>query len=70
VPVALVSSTRFPVALNVSLAATGMEISSAGTTPRAGSGAVAVLSATIVSGTGPTRSVRGVTATVADGSSR
>ena len=69
-PVALVSSTRLPVALNVSLTATGIEISSAGTTPLAGSGWVAVVSATIVVGIGPIRSVLGVTAIVADGRSR
>ena len=47
VPVALVSSTRLPVALNVLLTETGIEISLAGTTPRVGSGWVAVVSATI-----------------------
>ena len=70
VPVALVSSTRLPVALNVLLTETGIEISLAGTTPRVGSGCVAVVSATMVTGIGPIRSVLGVTAIVADGSSR
>ena len=70
VPVALVSSTLFPVALNVSLTATGIEISSAGTDAPVGSGWVAVVSATMVSGIGPIRSVLGVTAIVADGSRR
>ena len=41
VPVAAVSSTRFPVAGNVSVAVTSTSISSAGTTPWTGSGAVA-----------------------------
>jgi hypothetical protein len=70
VPVALVSSTRFPVALKVSLTATGIEISSAGTVPRSGSACVAVVSATTVNVVGPIRSVFGVTAIVADGSKR
>ena len=70
VPVAFVSSTRFPVALNVSLTATGIEISSAGTVPRSGSGCVAVVSATTVNVVGPIRSVFGVTAIVADGRRR
>ena len=69
VPVALVSDTRLPVALNVSWTETGIEISLAGTTPRAGSGCVAVVSATTVSGIAAMRSARGVTAIVADGSS-
>ncbi len=55
VPVALASSTRLPVAGNSSSTETGIVISSAGTTPAAGSGWVAAGSATTVSSTGVTR---------------
>ena len=71
VPVALVSSTRLPVALNVLLTETGIDdLGRRDDASRRGSGWVAVVSATTVSGIGPTVSVRGVTAIVADGSSR
>ena len=70
VPVALVSSTRLPVAGKVSSTATGTVTSLAGTTAPVASGAVAVVSATTMIWIGPTGSGLGVTAMVAEGSSR
>ena len=70
VPVALVTATRLPVALNVSVTETGTGTCWAGTTSAVGSGAVAVVSAVTVRSTGPTGSWRGVTPIAADGSSR
>ena len=70
VPVALVSSTRLPVAGKVSSTATGTR-SRLGRDDAAGRvGRVAVVSATTVIWIGPTGSGLGVTAIVADGSSR
>ncbi len=70
VPVAAVSSTRFPVAGNVSVAVTSTSIRSAGTTPLTGSGVDAGGSATMVIGIGPTASSFGVTTIVAEGRNR
>ena len=68
VPVALVSSTRLPVAANESLTATGIEILSAGTTGGSPPGVAAFGSATTVRWTGVIGSGRGVTTMLADGS--
>ena len=69
-PVALVSSTRLPVAWNVSLTETGTLTCWAGTTRAVASGAVAFVSAATVMSTGPTGSCFGVTTIEADGRSR